>query len=58
MTKEQAQIALYVVAFIVIAFNMWKMKRNYDELKRQNEEKERRYKEAHHAKDENEKDLE
>ncbi len=52
MTKEQAQIALYVVVFIIVAFNMWKMKRNFEAIKKQKEEEERRYKEAHQPKDE------
>ena len=46
MTKEQSQIALYVVVFIVIAFNMWKMNKNLKVLKAQKEEEERRMKEA------------
>ena len=57
MTKEQAQIALYVVVFIVIAFNMWKMNKNFQAIKKQKEEEEHKYKEAHTAK-ENEKDPE
>ena len=46
MTKEQSQIALYIVVFIVIAFNMWKMNKNLKALKAQKEEEERRMKEA------------
>ena len=57
MTKEQAQIALYVVVFIVIAFNMWKMNKNFQAIKKQKEEEERKYKEAHTVK-ENEQDPE
>ena len=41
MTKEQSQILLYIVVFIVIAFNMLKMKKNYEVLKKQKEEEER-----------------
>ena len=58
MTKEQSQILLYIVVFIVIAFNMLKMKKNYEVLKKQKEEEERKYKEAHSKTDENEKDPE
>ncbi len=57
MTKEQSQIALYIVVFIVIAFNMWKMNKNLNALKKQKEEEERKYKEAH-SNIENEKDPE
>ena len=58
MTKEQSQILLYIVVFIVIAFNMLKMKKNYEVLKKQKEEEERKYKEAHIVNAENKKDPE
>ena len=58
MTKEQSQILLYIVVIIIVAFNMWKMKRNYEMLKKQKEEEERLYKEAHKATEQNEKDPE
>lgn len=58
MTKEQSQILLYIVVFIVIAFNMLKMKKNYEVLKKQKEEEERKYKEAHKVNAENKKDPE
>ena len=51
MTKEQSQILLYIVVFIVIAFNMLKMKKNYEVLKKQKEEEERLYKESHSTKE-------
>ena len=57
MTKEQSQILLYIVVFIVIAFNMLKMKKNYEVLKKQKEEEERLYKESHST-NENYKDPE
>ena len=56
MTKEQSQILLYIVVIIIVAFNMWKMKRNYEMLKKQKEEEERLYKEANKATEQNEKD--
>lgn len=58
MTKEQSQIALYIVVFIVIAFNMWKMNKNLKALKAQKEEEERRIKESLAKKEEAEKEAE